>query len=474
MSVVSQSIAKAENRFAPLAICGVVSILLFAGLLRALGVSLVVPALVFGVAALVWIALRYTIPALGVVLALMSIFPLAFILAKFFGPPYIASLEGCDRVALLVIACILWKRNGVKLVAADWFLLAAFALALIRLSFGGELINLLADFGFIIAYAAGRVTPLSVERQRLWAERAVWIVAVLSILGMVEIFVLGQGPRAILYSTSETAFASNGALSESFAADSSIFRETSTMISPPFFALLCMVALIIWWVYLRSTWPALIIGAGMICAVTRSAWIGTALAITLLAFRMKQKKRLIPYASLAIALFVASIPFLGMTDYLTKTKSNDEASAQYHQVTLNEGLQYVIEHPLGSGPGNYEHPLNSKHSVVSTTGAPWIESTYLKIAAEYGVVVGVCFAGLVIFAGRAIWVQWTHLGHTAIGILIGFGLAMIVAPLNAEFALASWIWFPVGLAVRSATNSSLPPKGSIPNVLTSAGQTAGG
>src|SRR6266403_3970010 len=123
MSVASQSIAKAENRFAPLAICGVVSILLLAGLLRVFGVSLVTPALVFTVAALLWVAFRYPIPALGTVLALMSIFPLGFLLAKFFGPPYIASLEGCDRVALLLVACILWKRSGVKLIAADWFLL---------------------------------------------------------------------------------------------------------------------------------------------------------------------------------------------------------------------------------------------------------------------------------------------------------------------------------------------------------------
>src|SRR5882672_3731144 len=148
MSVASQTIAKAENRFAPLAICGVLSILLFAGLLKALGVSLVIPALVFGVAALLWAAFRYAIPALGMVLALMSIFPLAFLLAKFFGPPYIASLEGCDRVALLVIACILWKRHGVKLAAPDWFLLVCFGLALVRLAFGGSLIILLADFSF--------------------------------------------------------------------------------------------------------------------------------------------------------------------------------------------------------------------------------------------------------------------------------------------------------------------------------------
>src|SRR6266436_9647704 len=162
MSVGSQSIAKAENPFASaFGISAIVFVLLAAALLHVLGVPLAGFALLLLAGVLLWMAFRYPTTALGAVLALMSMYPIAFLLAKFFGPPYIALFEGCDRVVLLVLACILWLRNGIKLKAPDWFLLVCFGLAVVRLAFGGALLNLLADFSFMIAYAVGRVAPLT-------------------------------------------------------------------------------------------------------------------------------------------------------------------------------------------------------------------------------------------------------------------------------------------------------------------------
>lgn len=448
MSIASQTIAKAENRLAPLAICGVLSILLFAGLLRALNVSLATPALVFGVAALLWAAFCYPIPALGTVLALMSIFPLAFLLAKFFGPSYIGSLEGFDRAVMLLLVFILWLRNGIKLKTPDWLLLACFGLAVVRFVFGGSLINLLADFSFMIAYGAGRVAVLTASQEKFWARCAVWIVAVLSVLGMSEVFVFGEVPRAVLYSKVADSLAADGTLDGRFFAEAFAgLRESATMISPPFFALLCMAALVIWWVYCRNPLPAAMISAGLICAVTRSAWLGTALAIPLLAVRMEQKRRFLLYAALTLALFIASIPLVGLGDYLSRTKSGEESSAQDHVETLVTGLAYVISHPFGAGPGNYEHPAGAKHSIVTTSSAPWIESSYLMFASEYGVLSSLCFIGFLISTVGVVWPQRTQLGYAAVGILVGFSGAMMVAPLHQDFALASWVWFPVGLAV---------------------------
>src|SRR5882762_5184613 len=127
-----KSIARAENPFASaFGIAGTVLFLLALTLLHVLELPLASFTLLVSAAALLWMTIRYPTTALGTVLALMSIYPLTFLLAKFFGPPYVASLEGCDRVVLLLLACILWKRNGVKLVAPDWFLLVCFVLALV-------------------------------------------------------------------------------------------------------------------------------------------------------------------------------------------------------------------------------------------------------------------------------------------------------------------------------------------------------
>jgi hypothetical protein len=440
-SVDSKSIARAEIPIASaFGITGIVFILLAAIFLHVLGVPLATFALLVSAAALLWMTFRYPTTALGTVLALMSIYPVTFLLAKFFGPPYVASLEGCDRVVLLLLACILWKRHGVKLVAPDWFLLGCFGLAFVRLAFGGSLIILLADFSFVIAYAAGRVTTLTAGQQKVWARCAVWIVAVLSVLGMSEVFIFGPAPRGFLYSSVATAFTPDDVLDGRFFADSFTgLRESATMISPPFFALLCMAALVIWWVYCRNPLPAAMITAGLICTVTRSAWLGTAGSITLLAVIMGQKRRLLLYASLALG------------DYLFSTKTQQDPSAQDHQESIVRGLKFVIAHPFGAGPGNYERPPGAKNTITKTSSAPFIESSYLMLASEYGVITSLCFLGFLLAALRQLWRERMPLSYAAIGILIGFGVAMMVAPLHQEFALASWIWFPVGLSIRFST-----------------------
>src|SRR5258705_8602121 len=123
----------------------------------------------------------------------MPLYPMTFLLAKFFGPAYIASFEGCDRAVILLLTCVLWWRNGIKLRAPDWFLLACFGLAMIRLGFDGKLLPLLSDFNLMIAYAAGRVAVLTANQEQSWARRAVWIVAILAMLGLIEVFIFGEG-----------------------------------------------------------------------------------------------------------------------------------------------------------------------------------------------------------------------------------------------------------------------------------------
>ena len=98
-------------------------------------------------------------------------------------------------------------------------------------------------------------------------------------------------------------------------------REAATMVGPNGFGALCVIALIVWWVYCRNPLPAGMIAIGLICSLTRSAWLGAAGAIPVLAVVMGQKKRLSLYAALALALFVASIPVLDLSDYLFSTKN---------------------------------------------------------------------------------------------------------------------------------------------------------
>lgn len=451
MTVASQSGGKSGDPFySALCISGVASILLFATLLRGFGVSLAAAVLVVGTAALLWLAYRHPVGGLGIVLAFMPIYPLAFLLAKLFGPSYIAKLEGCDRVVLLLLTGILWWRNGIELAAPDWFLLATFGVAVLRLAFGGLLLPLLSDFNFVIAYAAGRVVVLNAYQERVWARRAVWIVAVLSVVGLTEVFVFGGGPRTALYLAVAEQATLGGELNNSFHAFGyGGLRESATMLGPLHFAPLCMAAGLVWWVYFRNLLPAAMIAAGLICTVTRSAWLGTAVAIPFLAIIMGQTKRLFLYGTLALALFAAAVPILGLSDYLFSTKTVEDPSAADHQRMLSEGLHYMADHPLGVGPGNAGRWAIDK---FNRDNAFFVDDTYLTFAAEYGIPAVLCFFG---FLCTALWLSWgqrTQLGYLAVGTLVGFSVIMTFFDVHDIFPLASWIWFPVGLAVRSAAS----------------------
>ena len=448
-----------ENTFrSPLVVSSAVSVLLLAALLIVLGVNLIPFALLLGAAALLWLLFQHPLSGLGIILAFMPFFPMAFMLGEFFGPPYVALLSPCDRAGVVLVTFILWWRNGIKFTTADWFLVTCFGLAVIRLAFGGALIPLLSDFNLMFAYAAGRVVTLTANQETLWARRAVWILAVLSVLGMAEVFVFGEGPRTLLYLSVSSGATRDGALDAPFHADGySGLREAATMIGPLQFAPLCMAALIMWWVYCRKPWPAVMIAAGLICSVTRSAWLGTAVAIPLLAIIMGQKRRFFLYAALAVALFVASVPILGFGDYLLLAKSGQDFSTEGHKESLLMGWEYVGNHPFGSGPGNAG--IYATKDTKNNDNGVFIESTYLTYAAEYGIPAALCFLGFLLSALRMAWQERTQLGYVAVGMLVGFGAVMMFAPLHLDFSLATWIWFPVGLAVRSSVKAGVSEKG---------------
>ena len=236
-------------------------------------------------------------------------------------------------------------------------------------------------------------------------------------------------------------------------------RESSTMFGPLQFGALCMVALVIWWVYRRELLPAIMIGGGLILTLSRSAWVGLAVAIVFLGILMRQSKRLLLYASLALTLFMAAIPVVGLGNFLSATIHGDEASAEGHKESLFAGAQYVLSHPFGNGPGS-AGTLAFKNDEYIV----WSENTYLTLASAYGIPTVLCFIGFLASSITTILPQRTRLSYAAVGILVGFGTVMMfLAGIHDVFSLAAWIWFPVGLAVRSSTElqmQSLPSSGS--------------
>lgn len=407
-----------------------------------------------------WVIARFPITVTGTLLAFMPVDYMAIEFGKVFGIPSMTVVSACTKeVSLLLLICALWWRNGFKPTVPDWFLFGFFAIAAIRTALGGTLVGLATDTQFLIPYALGRMVVLGTAQEQLWARRAVWIVGILSVVGMIEIFILGPGPRAALYAVTDGVTV-GGNLSPAFYGQGfGGMREASTMVGPPSFAALCMIALILWWVYGRSLVPGAMVAAGLVCSVTRSSWLGAALAILVLGIIMDQKTRLLRYACLALVLFVAAIPILGLSDYLSGTKSGKDDSAQNHKESILTGLTYIGDNPLGGGNAKV-----GPRSALSNDNALIVETTYLAFGAAYGVAALLCFLGFMLSAMRLSWQQQSRLGYAAIGILVGLGLAMTVLILHDDRRLACWEWFPVGLAVRSAIERKAPVTSVIPEM----------
>jgi hypothetical protein len=426
-------------------------------LMVAVSLCFVVPPLMviapFAGATLLWVVFHYPVTTLGAILAFIPVDYMAIELGKFFGLPHMTVVSVFDKeVPLLLIALVLWRRNGFKPLAPDWFLLGCFAIAAVHTVFDGTLFALWTDFNFILPYLVGRVLILSEKQELLWARCAVWITAVLSLLGLFEVFILGEGPRTILYLATD-AETEGGALTSSFHGTGFTgLREAATMVGPNGFGALCMIALIVWWVYCRNPLPAGMIAVGLICSLTRSAWLGAAGAIPVLAVVMGQKKRLSVYAALALALLLASIPVLDLSDYLFSTKTGQDPSAESHQHEIVAGVEYAVEHPLGSGNSRL-NPTAFKQdgSVIG------FETTYPELAAEYGIVAALCFVGFLLSALYLVWQKRSQLGYVAVGLLVGVGLVMVVTLPLTDRRLACWALFPIGLAIRAVREGSGVP-----------------
>lgn len=362
-------------------------------------------------------------------------------LGYFFGLPLMTLFSSFKDIGLVLVSCVLWKKNGLRLCTADKFLLGFALLAVLHTAAGGGIIKgLQYDLEFILPYFAGRVALLSLRQQEYWARVAVWIIAVVAVLGMIEVFFLGPGPRTIFY----TSVSGEEELTSPFHAGGfEGLRASSTMVGPLEFAALCMVGLIIWWVYSRNPLPAGLIAAGLICSVTRSATIGTVVAISLLAYRLKQGKRFLIYSIVGVILLLAAIPIVGLNDYVSISAKAQDLSAETHREEILQGVQYVFSHPLGTGPGSVG-PLAFQRN----PDALQIEDTYLAFSAQYGFIAAMCFVGFLWSAFRSVWRNSTPLGYLATGTLAGFSLVMVVLLIHQDFRLACWVWFPVGLAIN--------------------------
>jgi len=183
-----------------------------------------------------------------------------------------------------------------------------------------------------------------------------------------------------------------------------------------------------WW-----RWVALgIINLALVVSLTRSAWVGFVLALTVLIL-LRAPKLLLAYVP-AAALFVLLAPTTVLDRVSSIVDLKDQSN--YDRVCMAEaGLRMIAERPLyGIGPRMVKrrYPIYTDPSAPRNT-VPHLHNTYLDIAAEKGLLAlgsYLWLAGLALFwsyrgirsrSPASIRVQDLHLG--AFSALLAFNLA---------------------------------------------------
>lgn len=347
---------------------------------------------------------------------------------------------------VVLVATVIWfayRAPGVRLTLPDIILGAMLMLVVIEQLFYTDIKAMRDDWEWALPYMLGRVLPLDAAMQAKWAKCAVWMCAVLSIVGGAEVLFLGPGFRLFLLSVVEGDLT----LPPPFLADGySGLRAASTMVSPLSFSALCMIALVLWWTYMNNPIPAAIIATGLVLTVTRSAFIATIAALLVIGIRRREPARtamLIAFVAAAIAI---AIPSLDLYRYLGNTFSpGADASLVGHADSVSAGIDRMLEYPMGTGAGTA-----SPRKLASNASAFDIESTYLSFAVEYGMVVGVLFVGFIVFTLWRILRVKKPIGYAAFSILLGFSFLIAVGPLHQDITLGCWVWVPVGIAITSS------------------------
>lgn len=404
-----------------------------------------VPLLIGLIAAMLRVGIKTSI---GIFLLLMPLQWLVITLIHYFGVSQYQLISATKE--MIIVAAILWllySSPRVLIVLPDILLVLILFVILFLQIFHMDFLGLRDDWEWLLLYMLGRLLVLQPVDDSLWAKCAVWMCAALAIVGIWEVEFLGSGPRVLLLQLSQgDTKLPNPFLAQGYDG----FRAASTMDSPLAFSALCMVALMLWWTYMKNPIPALIIGAGLAFTLTRSAAAMAVLGCLVIGLRRKELVRIAVAVVIAVLGFLAAIPILNLSKYLDASFiSRTDASEQFHRVSLIEGYQVMLDNPLGSGAGTY-----GPRQWQNNRGKLDIEDSYLTIAAEYGVITGLLYVSFVVSCLVILIKLHEPLGYVAFSILLGYALLLAQGDLHLSVPVACWVWVPVGMAINRAAETS--------------------
>lgn len=212
-----------------------------------------------------------------------------------------------------------------------------------------------------------------------------------------------------------------------------VLRLRTNSLAKPLYLLACIVALF----YTYS----------------RSAWIGSALALAVIAFGFARGhfNRRIVYVVLAAVIVMAGGLYaernkqaVQKTVLHTSAGSKSPSSSnQTRSASLKGGLASIKKHPLGFGPGT-AGPASFRNAGHSPKIS---ENYYLQIAQEVGIFGGLIFIAINVLMARELYARRDLLSQILLASLVGITFINTVSHAWADDTLSLLWWGLAGVAI---------------------------
>ena len=387
---------------------------------------------------------RWPVVVIAVVLLLMPFLPLPLQGLKATGYGWVEAASALKEIGLLFAATVLAFRNGFKLEKVDRWIIAlmvwAIAISLVHPR-SSTAIGFKDDFDFVLAYFVGRVILLNPR----WIRTGLWIAAFVALLGLIEFFFIGMGPRMLLMGVSDPSELTPTWKADFFGGT----RAGSTLGGPLEFGGFCAIVLLVYASFYRKlpkkySVVALLVVLGLVSSATRMAWLGLVLGLSFIAIRTGQKLRLATVGIVCVLLVLAFvIPWMGLQDFVAATVSGQESSVEVHRASLQEKTGYVLKHPLGSGAGTV-----GPRAAARNPNALEVESGYLLFGMEYGWIGLILFASLCGLIFLTFLQESSNFGIAAGAVAVAMFTMFVFSPIHMDFGLNSWAWLVIGSGIR--------------------------
>lgn len=271
--------------------------------------------------------------------------------------------------------------------------------------------GIIVDLRFLLFYVV--VWVFAVKNPKLlagWSQWLWWPLGVVIVVGLLQYFVL---PYDFLrhFGYSERTIYPYATINH----DLSQLRVFSTLRGAnPLGAYLVLVLSIlgVFWYRQRKVWQLVLLAGGLavlFLSFSRSAWIGLFLSGLVLGWSLLQSKRAKHRAIVSVGvvlLVAAAVGFAFRHDttfqnYLFHTNEKSTittSSNDGHLAALQEGLEDVVDEPLGDGPGSA-----GPASVYNNHQVRIAENYFIQVAQETGWLGLVLFGLLLFYLARELW-----------------------------------------------------------------------